>query len=210
MSAQRPPSGHLVATPTVLRMKVCSLPATPLLGRVTLRSGQAPAHMPPILLLARKVSEAHCTNVPIIKLVSHQNISQITEPASLMKKQNVPGPGTYPLIGIDKMGRYPLSTFKNSGAQTWSPAPSTRQSRREPLPGPGAHNVLPDSFSSSNYVLSNNKTLFSGKINPPATSHSRNRSAVTAQVSFADRAGLGKLSSTNCNSNSWTGNLPAS
>lgn len=169
-------SGPLVAMLTVLHMRASSLRAIPRHVLVMPRFGQVPVRTQHTRMLEKRESDVRFTNVQTTKLVSYKKSYRNLEPASLMKKQNVPGPGSYPVIGIDKMGRYPVSTFKNSGAQTWSPAPTSRRSLRENLPGPGAHNVMPDSFSSSNYVLSNYKTLYSGKINPPQTSHSRNRS----------------------------------
>jgi len=45
------------------------------------------------------------------------------EPAEIMKKCEVPGPGTYaPIIGINSVGKYMISNQPNSRASVWSPA----------------------------------------------------------------------------------------
>jgi len=46
----------------------------------------------------------------------------VQEPANVMIKGNVPGPGTYaPKIELNKFGKYCLSTLPNSKAANWSP-----------------------------------------------------------------------------------------
>lgn len=36
----------------------------------------------------------------------------VLEPENIAIKQNVPGPGTYPALGINKLGIYPISNFQ--------------------------------------------------------------------------------------------------
>jgi hypothetical protein len=36
----------------------------------------------------------------------------LLEPKNIAVKQNVPGPGTYAALGINKLGIYPISNFQ--------------------------------------------------------------------------------------------------
>lgn len=76
-----------------------------------------------------------------------------------MKKQNAPGPGTYaPTIGINKVGKYCLSTVPNSKAANWSPSKNrfidaSRHVRDRP--GPGAYNPSDVESANGSYIVSN-------------------------------------------------------
>jgi hypothetical protein len=48
----------------------------------------------------------------MVSFLNLPKINVITEPAEVMRKQNVPGPGTYKVIGMDRMGKYFASNFK--------------------------------------------------------------------------------------------------
>lgn len=66
------------------------------------------------------------------------------EPANMMIKMDVPGPGHYGQgIEISKEGKYPLSTIPNSKCATWNPRKEQRfkadLSTVRNNPGPGAH-----------------------------------------------------------------------
>jgi len=83
----------------------------------------------------------------------------VQEPEHIMVKGNVPGPGTYaPVIEINKIGKYILSTTPNSRAANWSPSRNrfpdpTRVYRHNP--GPGAYNPSDIESQTNSYILSN-------------------------------------------------------
>ena len=65
------------------------------------------------------------------------------EPLYINTRKNIPGPGTYGTIDMDKYGVYKLSTIRNSKAAAWSPSKmrfhdDNRLTRD--LPGPGSYN----------------------------------------------------------------------
>jgi len=76
-----------------------------------------------------------------------------------MRKGNVPGPGSYaPVIEINSIGKYHLSTTPNSRAANWSPSrnrfpDSTR--RFKYIPGPGTYNPSDVESCNNSYILSN-------------------------------------------------------
>jgi hypothetical protein len=64
---------------------------------------------------AKRASNLSFTRELQTSMVSFLNLPKInvkTEPAEVMRKQNVPGPGTYKVIGMDRMGKYCVSNFK--------------------------------------------------------------------------------------------------
>jgi hypothetical protein len=68
----------------------------------------------------------------------------VYEPENIMKKGNVPGPGSYaPVIEINSIGKYHLSTTPNSRAANWSPSRNRfpdHTRRFKHIPGPGTYN----------------------------------------------------------------------
>ena len=94
-----------------------------------------------------------------------------------MIKGVVPGPGTYgPAVGINKFGKYCLSTVPNSRAANWSPSKNrfldeTRRSRD--MPGPGAYNPSDIDSCQGGYIVSNFRNTGNVKfIKPPDNGHS--------------------------------------
>jgi len=71
---------------------------------------------------------------------------------------NIPGPGSYKSIGIDKEGKYVLSTIPNSRASAWSPPKSKRF--KEPLrhtgekPEPATYNPSDMHSVDQSYITS--------------------------------------------------------
>lgn len=87
-----------------------------------------------------------------------QRTKNIQEPDNIMIKGNVPGPGTYaPVIQINKLGTYCLSTTPNSRAANWSPSRRRFPDHQRPyrhIPGPGTYNPS-DRDDAHSYVVSN-------------------------------------------------------
>lgn len=86
------------------------------------------------------------------------------DPANISIKQDVPGPGHYPSISLNKYGVYKLSIMKNSKAARWSPSKKRfidDQAYKKAIPGPGTY-YPSDYTNDSGYVLSTNINTGSG------------------------------------------------
>lgn len=90
------------------------------------------------------------------------------DPAEIMSKQSVPGPGQYETIEMGGFGKYPLQRMKNSGAACWSPPSSKRFADESRLGGNLPHHstYTPEDTSSGTYLLSQSKTYHVPKIGP--------------------------------------------
>lgn len=83
------------------------------------------------------------------------------EPAAIMRKMDTPAPGSYrPVVEINAMGNYALSTTPNSRAAQWSPSRNrfldmTKGKRF--IPGPGTYNPSDIDSTNGSYILSNTR-----------------------------------------------------
>jgi hypothetical protein len=80
------------------------------------------------------------------------------DPINIQINKNTPAPGQYGRgIEINALGKYTLSTIKNSRAANWSPSKKRfSQIRTNETPGPGVYN--PSDYTNGGlYVLSNFK-----------------------------------------------------
>jgi len=104
------------------------------------------------------------------------------------------------------MGKYVLSTVRNSGAQNWSPSKGTRfkdSELRDAVnhPPPGTYNPSDRDSSNGNYILSNFKTLgikrFHPKINNANDSlYARKFAGTPGPGTYIARSDFGTLTST--------------
>jgi len=93
------------------------------------------------------------------------------EPANIMIKSNVPGPGKYaPVIEMNKVGKYVLSTTPNSRAAAWSPTKVRffdNQRQKKFIPGPGTYNPSDVDSTNGSYITSNFRNLGNTKFIKP-------------------------------------------
>lgn len=79
----------------------------------------------------------------------------------MSKLHGIPGPGHYKAIGINKDGKYSVSTIPNSKASVWSPPKSKRfkdQMRHQmEKPEPGTYNPSDTRSIDDSYLLSTMK-----------------------------------------------------
>ena len=69
-------------------------------------------------------------------------LSLCVDAATIMKKCDVPGPGSYmPKLGINKNGTYCISNMPNRTTTAWYPTDRFRKPKetREGSPGPGQY-----------------------------------------------------------------------
>lgn len=82
----------------------------------------------------------------------------MSDPANIKIKQDVPGPGHYPSISLNKYGVYKLSIMKNSKAARWSPSKKRfvdENKHKKTLPAPNQY--YPSDYNNdAGYVLSTN------------------------------------------------------
>lgn len=93
------------------------------------------------------------------------------EPSNVAIKGAVPGPGTYaPVIEMNKIGKYVLSTTPNSRASNWSPSKQrffdTTRGKKF-IPGPGAYNPSDLDSINGSYITSNFRNLGNTKFVKP-------------------------------------------
>jgi hypothetical protein len=81
----------------------------------------------------------------------------MADPLNISLKKNTPAPGQYGRgVEINALGKYSLSTIKNSRAAAWSPSKKRfGEIRLNNNPGPGVYN--PTDYTNGIYVLSNFK-----------------------------------------------------
>lgn len=75
------------------------------------------------------------------KTTMHSRHREALDPYHVMTKENVPGPGCYGSVEMNKYGVYNVSTMSNSKAANWSPSKKRFHDEghrlRAQIPGPG-------------------------------------------------------------------------
>ena len=93
-----------------------------------------------------------------------------------MRKMDTPAPGSYrPVIEINSLGKYALSTTPNSRAAQWSPSRDrfidmTKGKRF--IPGPGTYNPSDMDSQNGSYILSTTRNQCAVRFTQPSNNES--------------------------------------